>query len=69
MKLWRNLIRPEKHPQTPLRNINLDKKELTDYTFRRRNPPPHSFADLGGVWNVDGVYTFYTLSEYGANRA
>jgi hypothetical protein len=50
-------------------NFNLDKKELIDYTFRRCHPSPVSFADLGGIWNVDGAYTFYTLREHGAKQA
>jgi hypothetical protein len=50
-------------------NFNFDKKELIDYTFLRCQPVPTSFADLGGVWGVDGAYTFYTLREYGAKYA
>jgi hypothetical protein len=43
--------------------VNPDKKKLIDYVFGRFTFPA-SFADLGGVWNVDGAYTFYTLSKY-----
>jgi glycosyltransferase involved in cell wall biosynthesis len=50
-------------------NFNFDKKELIDYVYRRCLPIPLSFADLGGVWGVDGAYTYYTLSEYGARDA
>ena len=28
-----------------------------------------SFADLGGVWGVDGGYTFYILSKYNITKA
>jgi hypothetical protein len=51
------------------RNVINDKKELIDNTFRRCNPVPSSFADLGGIWNVDGGYTFYTLGKYKASHA
>jgi len=51
------------------RNFNLDKKELIDYTFGCCKPAPTSFADLGGVWNIDGAYSFYTLRKYGAKYA
>ena len=48
---------------------NLFKKKLIDYTFTHCKPTPTSFADLGGVWGVDGAYTFYTLHEYGVKCA
>jgi hypothetical protein len=44
--------------------VNPDKQVLIDYTFRKCTPRPASFADLGGIWNVDGLYTFYTLRKY-----
>lgn len=50
-------------------NFNVDKKDLIDFVYRRCQPAPASFADLGGIWNVDGIYTYYTLAEYGATRA
>jgi glycosyltransferase involved in cell wall biosynthesis len=50
-------------------SFNFDKKDLIDYVYRRCQPIPLSFADLGGVWNVDGAYTFYTLNEFGARNA
>jgi hypothetical protein len=37
-------------------SFNFDKKDLIDYVYRRCQPIPLSFADLGGVWNVDGKY-------------
>lgn len=51
------------------KNFNLNKKALIDYTYRHCHPVPASFADLGGIWNVDGAYTFYTLRKYGAKYA
>ena len=39
-----------------------DKLDLIDFAFSRFNL--HSFADLGGVWRVEGGYTFYTLEKY-----
>jgi len=50
-------------------NFIIDKKKLIDFTYNRCHPAPASFADLGGVWNVDGAYTFYTLRKYGAKFA
>ena len=44
-----------------------DKKDLIDYTFQRFRP--RSFADLGGVWNVAGGYSFYAIDKYGAEKA
>jgi len=45
-------------------NFNFDKKDLIDYVFQRCKNRPRSFADLGGVWDVDGAYTFYVLERY-----
>jgi hypothetical protein len=47
----------------PFACLAQDKKDLVDFAaerFRMR-----SFADLGGVWNVDGGYTFYALQKVG----
>ena len=52
-----------------LKNFNFYKKRLIDYTYNSCHPVPSSFADLGGIWNVDGAYTFYTLQKYGAECA
>jgi len=62
MKLFKRVV-------TKLLNFNLDKKQLIDYTYSYCRPIPASFADLGGIWNVDGAYTFYTLRKYGAKYA
>ncbi len=40
------------------------KKELIDHAFRTIIPNAKSFADLGGVWRIDGSYTFYLLDNY-----
>jgi hypothetical protein len=50
-------------------NFSLDKKALIDYAFQQCHPIPHSFADLGGVWNVNGAYAFYALRKYGVQKA
>jgi hypothetical protein len=44
-----------------------DKLDLIDFAFSRFNL--HSFADLGGVWRVEGGYTFYTLDKYDVSVA
>lgn len=43
-----------------------DKTELIDFAFTRLNA--RTFADLGGVWGVEGGYTFYALDHHGAAR-
>src|SRR5262245_11110828 len=49
---------------TPLR-VRSDKIELIDEAFGGASgPAPASFADLGGVWGVNGAYTFYILRQY-----
>jgi hypothetical protein len=50
-------------------NFDSNKQQIIDYTYNYCRPVPASFADLGGIWNVDGAYTFYTLRKYGAKRA
>jgi hypothetical protein len=70
MKLFKRAVtKLRMYVQGHSMNFNLDKKQLIDYTFRHCNPVPASFADLGGIWNVDGAYTFYTLRKYGAKCA
>ena len=46
----------------PLPTLLQDKLDLIDFAFSRFGL--HSFADLGGVWRVEGGYTFYTLDKY-----
>lgn len=54
-------------PSWPL-HFNLDKKELIDDAFKRCSADRRTFADLGGVWNVDGAYTFYALEKLNAEK-
>lgn len=44
------------------------KIRLIDFCFKD-NKNISSFADLGGVWGVDGGYTLYTLSKYNIKKA
>jgi hypothetical protein len=44
-----------------------DKIALIDYSFTSLHV--RSFADLGGVWGVDGGYTFHALGSFGATQA
>lgn len=46
---------------------NPAKRELIDEALR--GTTVHSFADLGGVWGVDGWYAFYLLDHTPATRA
>jgi len=47
----------------------LEKKiEIIDFVFRY-DKNISSFADLGGVWGVDGGYTFYILENYNIKKA
>lgn len=39
------------------------KKELLDFLFEHYSPRPRTFADLGGVWNVDGAYALYAADH------
>lgn len=52
----------------PLR-FDYTKKALLDYSFGILPARPASFADLGGVWGVDGAYTFYVLDTYPVRTA
>ena len=49
--------------------FNFQKRTLLDATFETVKPTPRSFADLGGVWNVNGAYTFDLLDRYTIDRA
>ena len=50
--------------RSPGPRFRVDKGELIDYAFARCSPRPASFADLGGVWGVQGEYTFYALEAH-----
>ena len=47
----------------------LDKKEIIDFALGRLAPSPCSFADLGGIWDVDGEYTFHGLENHTVKKA
>lgn len=70
MSLWKRLKRRAQRfiHGYPL-NFNLDKRDLIDRVFTRLTPAPKSFADLGGVWGVNGAYTFHTLQTHRIERA
>jgi len=48
-------------------NLIIEKLEIIDYAFISFKL--NSFADLGGVWGVDGGYTFYTIDKYNVKKA
>jgi hypothetical protein len=47
--------------------LDRPKTELIDFAFPKFDV--ESFADLGGVWRVEGGYTFYALERYHIERA
>ncbi len=51
----------------PFASLSRPKKDLIDFAFERFGL--RSFADLGGVWNVEGGYTFYTLERFPIEHA
>jgi len=44
------------------------KKELMDFLFKYSHPRPMSFADLGGVWGVEGAYSLYAMDGHSCVR-
>ena len=48
--------------------VDTDKLRLIDQVFRFAQPTASSFADLGGVWKVNGAYSEYALKEHSLNR-
>lgn len=48
-------------------DLNKDKLHLIDFAFKLQKAV--SFADLGGVWRVDGGYTFYALDAFNPIKA
>lgn len=48
-------------------SLNKDKIDLIDFAIQSLNI--RSLADLGGVWRVDGGYTFYALDKYNLSNA
>lgn len=49
--------------------VNRDKLRLITMTFRELYPGATSFADLGGVWNVNAAYTQHTLKTFPIKRS
>jgi hypothetical protein len=48
--------------------VNRDKLRLIDLTFNSLSPRARSFADLGGVWKVNGAYSVHTIRHYRIER-
>lgn len=48
--------------------VDSDKLRLIDHAFTRVMPHARTFADLGGVWNVNAGYTLYTLRNFPIDR-
>lgn len=67
MLLHNRRIRQEVSAPFTYQNFNPHKGALIDYAFARF--PIRSLADFGGVWNVDGAYTFYALDHFRPERA
>lgn len=44
------------------RHLKLDKIKLIDFAFQSNGIK--SFADLGGVWGINGGYTFYGMDKH-----
>lgn len=51
----------------PKSKLVQDKLDLIDFAFTSFKVS--SFADLGGVWGVDGGYTFYSLDKHNLTNA
>jgi hypothetical protein len=45
-----------------------DKFTVIDHAFRTCHPAARSFADLGGVWKVNGAYSRYALKKPDVGR-
>ncbi len=48
--------------------VDTDKLRLIDSVFRHAQPAAASFADLGGIWKVNGAYSLYTLKKKSVHR-
>jgi hypothetical protein len=44
--------------------VDSDKLRLIDHVYRSIVPNANSFVDLGGVWNVNGAYSLYTIRKH-----
>ncbi|HEX4589802.1 MAG TPA: hypothetical protein VH120_07730 [Gemmataceae bacterium] len=54
---------PPAAPTYPFHKLEPGKLEAIDYAVQSCGV--RSFADLGGIWNVDGGYTIYALEKHG----
>ncbi len=50
-------------------HFNGNKKLLIDRAFAHSSRRSSSFADLGGIWKVNGAYTFYALQNFEVEQA
>ncbi len=48
--------------------VDTNKLRLIDRVFRCVQPSAMSFADLGGVWKVNGAYSLYALKKHSLDR-
>ncbi len=48
--------------------VDTDKLQLIDQVYRSVYPSAKTFADLGGVWNVNAAYTLYTLRMHNVRQ-
>jgi hypothetical protein len=62
----KSLSQPPACPPLWVDRLQPEKLDLIDVAVRQF--APQSFADLGGVWNVDGGYSFYALERHGVPR-
>ena len=60
--------KPQTSELTRSEYFNHDKRDVIDYAFQKYQFSPKVFADLGGVWQVEGDYTFYTLETYDVDK-
>ena len=44
--------------------VNPQKLKLIESVFRKYLPSAESFADLGGIWNVDGAYAVHACRQF-----
>lgn len=58
----RNYQHMSKHP-----TLRTEKLDLIDFAFSSQDVL--AFADLGGIWGVEGGYTFYALDTFNPSKA
>ncbi len=56
-------VPPRPEAVYPFDVLSQDKRDAIDYAVTHCGV--QSFADLGGVWNVDAGYTFYAMERHG----